>query len=161
MNTIINICLNQKRSVWNRKNNFVILTTVLSSLVLPSCSNSATRQTVEHCPSFYDSALHKQIFTHLDNRPEFPGGDNALASYLLHHYRILDTSEGFIGTFLAEIIINEEGKVISVTINNKKSNELTNQEKEMKVVILSFPNFVPAQCGSTKVAYKYDLPIRF
>jgi TonB family protein len=118
---------------------------------------------------------NKDIYTVIEKMPQFPGGEEALITYITQNVRYPKEAmeRGGQGTVVIRFIINSNGKVIdpiflrtsvsednkSVGASDQKVAELLNQEALR--VINSLPDFIPGEQNGEKVSVYYTLPIVF
>lgn len=90
----------------------------------------------------------------------FPGGEDALLSYIVQHmrYPAIAMENGIQGTVVVQFTIDEEGKASKATIIRSLSKEC---DQEAIRVVLSLPPFKPATKNGKPVATRYTLPFSF
>lgn len=128
-----------------------------------------------------------QVYTIVEQMPEFPGGDAALMKFLSKQIKYPDLAKdcGCSGTVLVSFIIDDEGTVLKpsvirgpapcevVTYNkdgSTTSTEITKEpctsagklmEDESLRVIKSMPKWTPGKQNGKFVKVQYTLPIKF
>lgn len=107
-------------------------------------------------PSF----LSNNIYTHVEQNPEFPGGDAALIKFLQAniHYPETERNHNVQGKVLLRFVVDEEGKVGNVTVKRSVSPGL--DEEAIRVVSM-LPNFKPGMVQGKPVSVYFNLPIVF
>ncbi|UKN02154.1 energy transducer TonB [Paracrocinitomix mangrovi] len=90
--------------------------------------------------------------------PEFPGGTDALASYIQNHINYDNIPSEAKGIVYVQFIIDEEGKVTAPEIVKGISNEL---DRVAIDVVASMPLWIPGSKGCKNVKFKYTLPVHF
>jgi hypothetical protein len=136
--------------------------TLILSLGLFFLLGSAHRgyQLVEEnnsCIKQYNSKLKKDIYSYVDEFPEFPGGLQALMKYLSKNRRI-DTNE-ILGTLKFEIIIDVDGSVIDERIPGKEPSAYTVADKDLLKILRMMPKWKPGKCENQKVPFRYPFLI--
>ena len=97
----------------------------------------------------------------VDSQPEFAGGLNALRKFVAEriHYPAIALDEGKGGTVYVKFVVDEKGKVSSLTLLNNLGYGL--DQEALRVVGL-IPDFIkPAMVGGEPVKVYYQLPIKF
>ncbi len=99
-------------------------------------------------------------FFSLEEKPEFPGGESALLSYLAKsvHYPVIAQENDIQGTVYLSFIISKTGKVKDVTLLRGVDPAL---DKEAVRVVSNMPNWTPGRQGTKYVDVSYQVPIRF
>lgn len=108
-----------------------------------------------------DTTPKKEVFTFVEQPPAFPGGNQALASYLSRNIRYPHeaTEKGTKGTVFVSYIVTEDGSVTDVkTIGAKKGDGL---EEEAMRVVKAMPKWIPGKQNGRYVSVQFNLPIRF
>lgn len=124
---------------------------LLSLLVSTLCS-PAQAQT--------ESGRERQIFTVVEQQPEFVGGMNAYLSFMQTKVRQLkDTSSRKLtGKVFVSFIVTDQGAIEEVTaLNRQRSTEAT----EAVRLVQSMPAWKPGKQSGRAVNVKYNLPINF
>lgn len=137
---------------------------ILSSLFL-LCSLSTLAQTdtlpprpvaIEQLPS-NDGSL-----TRVENRPQFPGGEQALVEYLRTnvHYPEETQKARIAGTVKVVFTIADDGQVQNAHVQNGIPNgEVLNAEALR--VVNAMPRWEPARVNGVAVPMDYLLPVTF
>lgn len=96
----------------------------------------------------------------VDQQPGYPGGYLSMYGFLYDNLRYSPEAfeAGAQGLVIVRFVIGADGRVVSAepTIS---AHELLGAEAVR--VIMSMPQWSPAQCGGSAVAVSYTLPIRF
>lgn len=102
----------------------------------------------------------KEIFTAVEQMPEFPGGDAELMRYLaMHLHYPKAAADNFIqGRVTVQFVVQKDGSVGQVKVVRGKSPEL---DAEAVRVVKSLPRFIPGKNNGQPVAVWYTLPINF
>ncbi len=99
-------------------------------------------------------------FYSLEEKPEFPGGESALMSYLAKsvRYPVIAQENNIQGTVYLSFIISKTGKVKNVSLLRGVDSALN---KEAVRVVSNMPNWTPGRQGTKCVDVTYQVPIRF
>ena len=100
------------------------------------------------------------IFDTVDVMPEFPGGMTALMNYLRTNvnYPAEAKKNKEQGRVFVAFVVNNEGKVVDVSIESGVSEALNNEAIR---VVEAMPNWVPGKMKGKAVNVSYKLPINF
>ena len=101
-----------------------------------------------------------QIYTSVEQFPQFPGGDAALMKYLEAHinYPPMAAENNVQGRVVVQFVVDKTGKVGKVKVVRSVDKEL---DKEAIRVVKSIPKFVPGRQNGEAVAVWYTLPVTF
>jgi protein TonB len=102
------------------------------------------------------------IYNRADVMPEYPGGQNALSSYINDHfdYDQMASNDNPNGTVRVSFVVDENGKVMDVhSINGQKSSSDLNVEAVK--VIGNMPAWTPGKVKGKNVKTRLELPISF
>ena len=99
-------------------------------------------------------------FFSLVNKPEFPGGNDKLLSFLMKSvkYPVIAQENGIQGTVYLSFVISKTGKVEKVAVLRGVDSSL---DKEAIRVVSSMPDWKPGKQGTRPVAVSYQVPIKF
>jgi len=102
----------------------------------------------------------EEIFVYAEHMPEFPGGVNALRTYISKNitYPVIAQENGIQGTVYLRFEVKKTGKIGKVEIQ-KGADPLLNEEA--KKVVQSLPAFKPGSQNGKAVAVWYSLPVVF
>lgn len=99
------------------------------------------------------------VFEEVDAMPEYPGGQEAMMTYLMENLKYPETDqEAGDVPFLIKFTITSKGKVKDVESVNDVSNVFT--EEGIRVVSI-MPDWTPAMKDGKPVAVELKLPIKF
>ena len=100
------------------------------------------------------------IYTHVDQKAEFPGGVQALYKYLGDniHYPDAARENGIQGTVMLQFTVNADGSIQDIVV--KRSPDIS-LEKEAVRVVKSMPKWKPGENNHKKVRSKFSLPVAF
>ena len=101
-----------------------------------------------------------EIFRVVEQMPKFPGGDEALLTYITNNVRYPQIAKeyGVQGTVYITFVIDKKGKVKDVEIIRGVERSL---DKEAKRVIESLPKFAPGKQRGKPVQVQFTVPIKF
>lgn len=101
-----------------------------------------------------------KIFTVVEKKPEFPGGDQELAKFIQNNQQYpVDAKEAKAeGRVVCSFVIDKEGSTTNVKVEKDVHPSL---DKEAVRVIKSMPKWTPGEQKGEPVAVKYTLPIVF
>ena len=99
-------------------------------------------------------------FYSLEDKPEFPGGERALLTYLASSvkYPVIAAENGIQGTVILSFVISKTGKVEKVQVIRGVDTLI---DREAIRVVSSMPNWKPGKQGTRYVAVSYQVPIKF
>lgn len=101
-----------------------------------------------------------QIFTMVEQMPEFPGGDAGLQKYLKDNIRYpAQARENEItGKVMLSFFVNEDGSVGDIRIEKKLSGGC---DKEAVRVVAGMPKWKPYKLNGVRMRMLYELPVEF
>jgi protein TonB len=101
-----------------------------------------------------------EIFTFVEQKPEFPGGDNAMLEYIKKniHYPQQAIDEGIEGRVIVKFVITDSGKVEDVKVQ-RGIGKLCDEEAVR--VIKSMPLWKPGRLHGKDVNTYYSMPVMF
>ncbi len=96
----------------------------------------------------------------VEQKPEFPGGENALYKFLAENTKYPEPAKenGITGTVWVQFIIDKDGKVTNVKVVRSVDPYL---DKEAERVVKSMPKWKPASQRGKPVRVIFQVPIRF
>lgn len=99
-------------------------------------------------------------FVFLENKPEFPGGDRALLSYLSKsvNYPVIAQENGIQGKVYLSFVIGKDGRVRDVKVLRGVDSSL---DREAIRVVSGMPDWKPGKQGAKAVSVSYQVPINF
>ena len=118
------------------------------------------QQAVETGPAEEEEAEANQIFTVVEQEPEFPGGTKALMEYISKNlrYPAFAAENGIQGRVTLSFVVEKDGSVTDIQEMRSPSEDLT---KEAKRVVQSMPKWKPGKQRGKPVRVKYMLPVTF
>lgn len=101
-----------------------------------------------------------QVFTVVEQKPQFPGGDAALLKWVSEHirYPAMAQENNIQGRVVVQFVVTKTGAVGEVKVVRGKDPDL---DKEAVRVVKSLPKFVPGKMNGHAVNVWYTLPIQF
>lgn len=101
-----------------------------------------------------------QVFTVVEQKPQFPGGDAALLKWVSEHIRYPAMAQEYNiqGRVVVQFVVTKTGAVGEVKVVRGKDPDL---DKEAVRVVKSLPKFVPGKMNGHAVNVWYTLPIQF
>lgn len=101
-----------------------------------------------------------QVFTVVEQKPQFPGGDAALLKWVSDHirYPAMAQENNIQGRVVVQFVVTKTGKVGEVKVLRSKDPDL---DKEAVRVVKSLPAFVPGKMNGHAVNVWYTLPVTF
>lgn len=109
------------------------------------------------CLKKYDSKLNRNIYTIVDEMPEFPGGLGAMKSYVIRNMSFDD--KNIQGTLRFEIVIDTDGTVVDEKIPGKELADYSSSDKELLRVLSLMPKWKSGACKNQKVAVRMPMKI--
>lgn len=111
--------------------------------------------------TYYLNDDNERIFTMPEKPAEFPGGNEALYSFIQEEivYPEKSAASSAEGTVLVSFIIDEAGSVTKVKVEEGLDDELLNAEAAR--VVRNLPDWKPGMTQGENVKVKYLLPIAF
>jgi protein TonB len=102
----------------------------------------------------------RKIFTFVEQKPEFPGGEVALQKYVQEHVRYppLAHENGIEGTVHVEFVVNEDGLVSDPRILRGIG---AGCDEEVLRVIKTLPRWKPGRNNGVAVPVYFTMPVKF
>ena len=116
--------------------------------------------TAETGPSEEEEAEGNQIFTVVEQNPEFPGGEAALMNYIKKNlkYPAFAAENGIQGRVTLSFTVEKDGSIANIEVMRSPADELS---KEAIRVVNSMPKWKPGKQRGKAVRVKYVLPVTF
>lgn len=101
-----------------------------------------------------------QVHIIVEEMPEFPGGQAALAVYLRNNlqYPPLASDTGISGKVYVQFVVNKDGSITDVQVTRGVDASL---DKEAVRVVANMPKWKPGKQGGKPVRVSYSLPVNF
>ena len=102
----------------------------------------------------------EEVFTSVEQMPQFPGGDEALMKFLSSHinYPPMAAENNVQGKVILQFVVGTDGRVGEVKIARSVDKDL---DKEAVRVVKSLPKFIPGRQNGQAVPVWYTLPVSF
>ena len=102
----------------------------------------------------------EEVFTSVEQMPQFPGGDEALMKFLSSHinYPPMAAENNVQGKVILQFVVGKDGRVGEVKIARSVDKDL---DKEAMRVVKSLPKFIPGRQNGQAVPVWYTLPVSF
>ena len=101
-----------------------------------------------------------EIFTAVEQMPQFPGGDAELYKWISSHikYPTRAAENNIQGRVTVRFVVKEDGSIGRVEVLRGKDPDL---DKEAQRVVKTLPKFIPGKMNGRAVQVWYTLPINF
>lgn len=101
-----------------------------------------------------------QVFTAVEQMPQFPGGEAELMKYLSTHikYPTMAMENNIQGQVVVQFVVQKDGSIGEVKVVRSKDPDL---DREAVRVVKTLPNFIPGKMNGQAVNVWYTLPVRF
>lgn len=132
--------------------------------ILSSEDNQQEAQTAVYTPPAVveeeEEEAAQQIFTVVEEMPEFPGGQMELLKYLSKaiHYPVIAQENGIQGRVVCAFVVNRDGSIVDAEVLRGVDSSL---DKEALRVINSMPKWKPGKQRGKPVRVKYTVPVTF
>lgn len=102
----------------------------------------------------------EEIFTAVEQMPQFPGGDAELYKWISSHikYPTMAAENNIQGRVTVRFVVKEDGSIGRVEVLRGKDPDL---DKEAQRVVKTLPKFIPGKMNGRAVQVWYTLPINF
>ena len=102
----------------------------------------------------------EEIFTAVEQMPQFPGGDAELYKWISSHikYPTMAAENNIQGRVTVRFVVKEDGSIGRVEVLRGKDPDL---DKEAQRVVKTLPKFIPGKMNGRAVQVWYSLPINF
>lgn len=124
---------------------------------LPAVAEPATEAEMNIAGEARDD---EKVYSTVEKKPEFPGGDSELMKYVSANIRYPENAfkNKIQGRVIVKFVVQKDGKVGDVTILRGADKEL---DDEAVRVIRSLPAFTPGEMDGKPVAVWYTIPVMF
>jgi TonB family protein len=115
---------------------------------------------VEQAPVRIDAQQEEPIYDIVEVMPEFPGGKEALMTYLTKNLKFPDQAreQGVQGTVYITFIVEMDGRISGVRVLRGIGGAF---DEEAMRVVREMPIWKPGTQRGKSVRVRYNLPIRF
>lgn len=102
----------------------------------------------------------QQIFTVVEEMPQFPGGDGELLKFISKSikYPVIAQENGIQGRVVCSFVVNRDGSIVDAEVVRGVDPSL---DKEALRVINTMPKWTPGKQRGKPVRVKYTVPITF
>lgn len=102
----------------------------------------------------------EEIFTAVEQMPQFPGGEAELMKYISNHikYPTMAAENNIQGRVVVKFVVKKDGSVGEVQVLRGKDPDL---DKEAVRVVRTLPKFIPGKMNGQAVSVWFTLPINF
>lgn len=126
--------------------------------LLTGCKAHNDKSISKTCEYYSDSLYNHDVYTLADEFPKFKNGIADLYSYINTNIELKEQLTNQY-SFNVMMIIDNTGKIINASVNNKKD-DYTIMEQEVLRLIKSMPSWEAAKCKNKSVWFKINVPIR-
>ncbi len=108
-----------------------------------------------------DAAVSNDVFTVVEQMPQFPGGQQALFKYLMESikYPIIAKENRIQGRALCQFIVEKDGSISSVEVIRSAGD--ASLDKEAIRLLKGMPNWTPGMQRGKPVRVLYTVPVNF
>ncbi len=134
---------------------------IICAMLILLINDSVTAQTIrmDHCSKTYDSISKMDVFTYVDEMPEYPEDSPTMLEFIMKNIRYPE-QDNWQSKFIIEFIIDINGKLINERIYDKvNDDELTAAEKEVLRVFRIMPNWKSGRCFGIPVPVFVKVPL--
>ena len=119
-----------------------------------------TEQKVEIIQEKPKEEKKEQVFRHVEQMPEFPGGEAALMKYINDNirYPVMAIENGVQGRVTVQFVVTKDGSVGNVTVLRGVDRNL---DEEAVRVCKTLPKFIPGKQNGQPVNVWFTLPVTF
>jgi periplasmic protein TonB len=102
----------------------------------------------------------KRVFSFVQHKPEFPGGDKALFKYIEDNinYPKEAKNKGIEGTVVVKFVVKKDGSLTKVEIARGIGGGC---DEETVRLINAMPKWIPGKNNGKEVNVAYTLPVKF
>ena len=136
---------------------FIFATLCLAAPLLAQESGLAVNKSA-YRENYQDNG---QVFTVVEQMPEYPGGKDAMFQYIKDnlHYPQSVKDDGIQGRAICQFIVNADGSICCAEIAKSSGNALL--DREAILLIKSMPAWTPGMQNGQPIRVKYTIPINF
>lgn len=101
-----------------------------------------------------------KIYEQVEEMPSFPGGSNALLSFIAANlkYPVVSQENGIQGRVIVKFVVDKDGRITDVEITRSVDPTL---DKEAMRIVKAMPKWKPGKLKGNCVRVKYTIPIVF
>jgi TonB family protein len=135
----------------------------LAAIAAPTATPApaTTAAVTDTTPVKKSNTAKGEIFTFVEQPPQFPGGEEALAKYLSKNIRYPKTAQekNISGVVFVQYVVDQDGNVTDVHTVGKNLGFGLNEEAVR--VVKAMPQWAPGMQNKRRVSVQFNLPIRF
>lgn len=122
--------------------------------------NTTEEVLVEAAPTEVGEVVDNQIFTFVEQNPEFPGGLEAMYKYLGKNirYPAVASRNGLEGNVILQFVVGKEGEISDIQVVKSLGG---GTDEEAIRVVKTMPKWAPGKQNGRSVNVRYTLPVRF
>lgn len=111
-------------------------------------------------PDTASAKKSEEVFTYVEQMPEFPGGQEAMVKFLSEniHYPMEARNDSIVGKVLVQFTVSSEGYVTDAHILKSVRTDIDNEALR---VVRMMPKWQPGKQNGKPVYVRYNLPIKF
>ena len=128
--------------------------------VVAANTETAPAEVIEN-QEFVGAAFEmEEIYTVVEQMPEFPGGQDKLFQYLKENIKYPDDAEkaGLEGRVICQFVVDKDGSITDINVIKSINESL---DKEAVRVIKAMPKWKPGKMKGEAVRVKFTIPISF
>ena len=99
----------------------------------------------------------ENVYEVVEQMPSFPGGQEALMTYINHNIKYPDEDCGQ-GRVVVSFIVEKDGSITNATIRRSVDSAF---DREALRVISSMPKWIPGKNNGRKVRVRFNVPVQF
>jgi len=130
--------------------------------MLPLLGSAQSVQTPKNedtlCLKQYDPKLKKDVYSFVDERPEFPGGQDSMMFFIVKN-RSSAARESIQSMVRFEFVIDVDGTILDEKIYNKEPAGYTLLDKDIIRIIRLMPKWKPGKCKNRIVPFRMFIKI--
>lgn len=138
--------------------NLLLILILFSGLIVRAQTDSVK----DALPLVDGSAMDKEIFTFVEQVPEFPGGQEAMMKFISKNivYPEHAKENNVEGKVLLKFVINTQGEIRNIEVINKVRYGYGLEEEAIRV-LKKMPRWTPGKQNGKPVNVYFTLPISF
>ena len=146
-----------KIKLTNMKKHCLILFLAFAAPLMAQVSGLSTNKSA-YIESYQDDG---EVYTVVEQKPEFPGGQDALFQYIKQnlYYPPTVKADGIQGRAICTFVINTDGSICCAEVVKSTGNALL--DREAVLLIKNMPAWTPGTQNGKPVRVKYMIPIVF
>lgn len=115
---------------------------------------------VSFCPGTAAQEATEQIYTEVDELPQFPGGNEAMYQWLFNNirYPAAAAENGIDGRVVVKFVVEPDGMITNVEIVNSVDPDI---DAEAKRVVRRMPKWIPGKNKGKPVRSYFIMPVTF